>query len=86
MRFVFTGPAMVDGIHFKRDNLVQLAEEKGHQVSKSVKPGVDFLVVDEDFVVNHATKTSATTKMRDSAKYQIPRMTPRKFLELVGFL
>lgn len=80
MNFVFTGPAVVDGIHYERLALIQLANEKGHHVQKKVDDTTDFLVKGE---IKHKTVKFKEAK---SGLHTVCIITPKKFLQKMGFL
>ena len=80
MRFAFTGPAVVDGIHYERQHLIALACEKGHQVQKKVDSNTDYLVKGE---VTHKTHKLKEAK---SGLHAVGIITPKQFLQKMGFL
>lgn len=89
MNFVFTGPAIVNGLHLERKYLIALASEKGHKVQKSVTSETDFIVCDPI----KFTKKMKTKKITDAMKLAgassvptIKTMDYEKFLKKMGFL
>lgn len=88
MNFVFTGPAIVNGLHLERKYLIALAEEKGHKVQKSVTLETDYIVCDP----GKFTGKMRTKKVKDavniavSGAKSIKTMNYEKFLKKMGFL
>lgn len=82
--FVFTGKAVVEGIHFQRKYLIALAKEQGHAVHKKVTEATDYLISDHSVLdaVGHKTKKLAVY-MKTSHTL---RITTAQFLGKMGFL
>ena len=86
MNFVFTGPAVVNGIHFEREHLVALAKEQGHTVGTKIRCntpnfGLTFLVANLDFL-----KKKKTVKYQTATINHVTIITPEEFLKKMGFL
>lgn len=88
MNFVFTGPAIVNGLHLERKYLIALAEEKGHKVQKSVTLATDYIVCDP----SKFTGTMKTKKIKDAVNIaiswpkNIKTINYEVFLKKMGFL
>jgi hypothetical protein len=84
MKFAFTGPAIVKGIHYERRYLIALAKEQGHQVQNKVDLTTDFLVGDL-----HQSLISGTKKYKSYMKQEnvhTLRISSEAFLKKMGFL
>lgn len=74
--FVFTGPATVKGMHLVRENLVNLAQSKGHRVATSLVRGTDYLVT--------STPNSGSRKNMTALRYGTKVITPEQFITMMG--
>jgi hypothetical protein len=92
MKFAFTGPAQVDGRHYERKYLIALACENGHQIQKRVDHSTDYLVVNtSNFFLGSSIgapilKKPLTVKMQRATYNETPVITPRTFLQMMGYL
>ena len=82
MRICFTGPAIVNGLHFERTHLIALAEEKGHHVDKSVRHNTNFLVVGGTDLY----EPKITSKLKKAITLGVPRISVEAFLEDMDFI
>lgn len=73
--FIFTGVAHVDGEHYDRALLTEIAESKGHHVVTKVTSFTNILVTDE------WPPKKMTKKARAALDYKVEVITPEQFLE-----
>jgi hypothetical protein len=77
MRFVMTGIAKMEGVHILRDDLIALANSKGHVVDTKVLGAyTDYLVTD--------SPERLTKKRTTAAYYNIPTISTEEFVDMMG--
>jgi hypothetical protein len=88
MRFCFTGPAIVNGMHIERKYLIDLAVEKGHVVQSKVDTTTDFLV--RGTLKIPTIKSQTASKMvwngHKVGKTAPKVISPEDFLKKMGYL
>lgn len=84
-KFVFTGPAMVNGLHIERKFLIALAKEQGHQVQNKVDNTTDYLVMDGD-ILGFEKGTKKLKAYMKPGNVNTMRITSNRFLKKMGFL
>lgn len=85
--FAFSGPAIVNGIHFERKKLIALLKEQGHIAHKKVRPHTDYLVCDTEVFTAEVVKGSKKFKdyMSPNNTHTL-RLNTETFLIRMGFL
>jgi NAD-dependent DNA ligase len=75
MNFVFTGHAVINNVHYPRNQLEQLARDQGHYVDNKVTYNTTCLVT-------NGTK-KGTIKYRNAVRYNVKIITPEQFLDMM---
>lgn len=75
MNFVFTGTGYLNGVHVKRDLLVDMLNSKGHSMGKAVTYGTNYLVFGDD--------APSTVKRRKAESLGITEIPYSEFFDLM---